>query len=1033
MNNKFKNAILLLILLSTTSLIFSNFESSFGLKVKLLENHTAIEIASDSDFSSLGFLGSGTESDPYIIEGYNITTTSTYGIYIHGSTVTAYFIISDCYIDAVSRGIYITGIANGIAVIENNTIVNNDEAGIYIDQTDNVNITDNTVLKNGKGIYLNYASYTLIDNNTCVSNTYSGIYVYTSSNYADITHNNCSYNEKGIYLQGSDGKVLNNTISYNDKNGIEFYYNAVRYVIANNTFESNQNYAISLTGTANNDIEISNNTLTNDGFFISPANDYANTISIEDNKINGKGVGYFVKQTSETITGDYSQIILINCSTIIIELNSFSQADTAIYMKDCTDCVVRKNTFVNNEINAIMINDDIDVQFSGNIIIENNTISGSNIAAQLGGVKEIIVNENVVEDCDKGFYINYEEQVNVSIFFGYNQFNNVIENAISVEKVVTNENIKDDLKIVGNQFTDITGAAIYLVCIENITIRYNSIEKVNTAIFIYGIYSSYTVSTALDISNNSIDTANYAFHLITFDSKTQTIIENNTIKNTATSISTSNIADVKISANVMSGTLEFDYSEKIEVINNELNDGGVVVSSSENVNISNNKMNSGNKAIKIFESANVTIKGNTISNYDSHAIDIYAIQGLNVIENEISNVAIGLELYADTARLLENIEVIGNSFVQVEKGIYSNSGHEIENITIKDNTIITLKELKTYGIYFMNSGGTNLEISDNNIMANEDCIWLYGIWTNAVIENNRMSGYSVDIRSRIIYLQGLDGATITNNTFINARDEDSLTYIGLMIYLGPSTTNTLVYNNYFLSLDAIINDVEIAMDDGTNNVWYNEASKTGNYWSNYNGSGTYGIEGSAGAIDLYPITFPDTDGDGLDDYIEEMIVGTDPNDEDSDDDGMPDGWELFNGLNPISKDGDGDLDDDGLNNVDEYTNNTDPNDEDSDNDGMSDGWEVENKLNPLVNDANEDSDNDGLTNIEEYWIGTDPNNVDTDGDGFTDKEERDEGTDPLNPNSHPEEPTTEKSPFLFFFGIMGIVTAVLFHNKRNKK
>ncbi|MCP4161124.1 MAG: hypothetical protein GY760_13710, partial [Deltaproteobacteria bacterium] len=46
---------------------------------------------------------------------------------------------------------------------------------------------------------------------------------------------------------------------------------------------------------------------------------------------------------------------------------------------------------------------------------------------------------------------------------------------------------------------------------------------------------------------------------------------------------------------------------------------------------------------------------------------------------------------------------------------------------------------------------------------------------------------------------------------------------------------------------------------------------------------------------------------------------------------------------------------------------------DSDSDGMPDGWEIINKLNPMFNDANIDSDNDGFINLHEYYANTDPN------------------------------------------------------------
>jgi len=47
--------------------------------------------------------------------------------------------------------------------------------------------------------------------------------------------------------------------------------------------------------------------------------------------------------------------------------------------------------------------------------------------------------------------------------------------------------------------------------------------------------------------------------------------------------------------------------------------------------------------------------------------------------------------------------------------------------------------------------------------------------------------------------------------------------------------------------------------------------------------------------------------------------------------------------------------------------------EDDDNDGMPDSWEIAHGLNPLVNDAHLDKDGDGFTNLREYLAGTNPN------------------------------------------------------------
>ncbi|MBI2208022.1 hypothetical protein HYU50_00850 [Candidatus Woesearchaeota archaeon] len=76
---------------------------------------------------------------------------------------------------------------------------------------------------------------------------------------------------------------------------------------------------------------------------------------------------------------------------------------------------------------------------------------------------------------------------------------------------------------------------------------------------------------------------------------------------------------------------------------------------------------------------------------------------------------------------------------------------------------------------------------------------------------------------------------------------------------------------------------------------------------------------------------------------------------------------------------------------------------DTDKDGIPDKWELQQGLDPNdPSDAEADFDKDGLTNLQEYTYRTDPNNADTDGDGASDKKEIDKGTDPLDPLSKPK-------------------------------
>ncbi len=96
---------------------------------------------------------------------------------------------------------------------------------------------------------------------------------------------------------------------------------------------------------------------------------------------------------------------------------------------------------------------------------------------------------------------------------------------------------------------------------------------------------------------------------------------------------------------------------------------------------------------------------------------------------------------------------------------------------------------------------------------------------------------------------------------------------------------------------------------------------------------------------------------------------------DSDEDGMYDQWEI-DCFGDLSHDGTADGDNDDLNDLQEYQNGTDPANPDTDGDNLPDKWEIENGLSPVDatgdNGRNGDYDNDGWSNYEEYTMGTDP-------------------------------------------------------------
>jgi hypothetical protein len=142
--------------------------------------------------------------------------------------------------------------------------------------------------------------------------------------------------------------------------------------------------------------------------------------------------------------------------------------------------------------------------------------------------------------------------------------------------------------------------------------------------------------------------------------------------------------------------------------------------------------------------------------------------------------------------------------------------------------------------------------------------------------------------------------------------------------------------------------------------------------------------------------FTDADNDGLSDYRENNILGTNPNSADSDSDGLDDFVELnTHSTDPLLSDSDSD----GLSDADEVNNySSDPLDSDSDDDSLLDGAEV----NTYSTDPNDtDSDDDQLTDADEVNTHqTNPNLSDSDSDGLNDyKELVTYSTDPLQSDS----------------------------------
>lgn len=191
--------------------------------------------------------GSGTESDPYIIEGLDINASAANGIEIQNAD--AHFIVRGCLVhdgrapyDHFYDGIHLENCVNG--TLDNNTWPNNG-IGIYLTSSSCTTLTENNCANNWNGMILDSSSNNTLADNECSNNVNYGMSL-ESSNGNTLTDNECSNNEYGVYLQYSSGNTISNNNCSNNGQGIYVRYDTNNNTITSNDCSSNGEYGIFL-------------------------------------------------------------------------------------------------------------------------------------------------------------------------------------------------------------------------------------------------------------------------------------------------------------------------------------------------------------------------------------------------------------------------------------------------------------------------------------------------------------------------------------------------------------------------------------------------------------------------------------------------------------------------------------------------------------------------------------------------------------------------------------------------------------------
>ncbi len=360
--------------------------------------------------------GSGTQSDPYVIENVFIDGGGTdYCLSIRNSFV--YFVLKNCTFINANNGVDLNIVVFG--TLQEGNYSNNFNSGVNLYGCAGILFIDNIIQ----------------------NNDFTGLNLY-NTNSSSFVNNQINYNlQIGINSMQSYG---------NNYSG--------------NIMRDNAMAALSIQGRFNT---FSNNLMYGTGLLIFPDSmEYYTTEDVDPtNLFNNKPV-YFYANEIGLGNDDFvnaGQILLYNCSNSIISNISLHDAVIGVYMVNCNNNIIQYNIISNGLIGIYLIgsnyieiyNNNITGQYNGAIYlsrsnfttIANNNIEHGQIGITISESSDGVISENRIINNDQGM------NVYASNFLIY--LNSFIQNTQHAVDYGTNN---WDNGTIGNYWDDYTGA-----------------------------------------------------------------------------------------------------------------------------------------------------------------------------------------------------------------------------------------------------------------------------------------------------------------------------------------------------------------------------------------------------------------------------------------------------------------------------------------------------------------------------------------------------------------------------------------------
>ena len=372
----------------------------------------------------------------------------------------------------------------------------------------NIIIHKNNISENYVGIEItlfnvgfNAESENFTVSNNTISLNIIGIKIKGSVNVT-LSENNITDNEQGLLVVNeSDPPVsfLFNFRSFTDilQNAVERLFNKKQENTRGITVLENNYLRFNMLGTYlyTSSISVRKNQLFGDCVYLGGSLSEALQIDIEENNlVNSKTIVIFKNLANKKITGEYGEVILVNCTNIELSV------DAIIEIVFCKNITIRNCNASNGDIGIFIV-------YSNKIIVEDNSIFNNDIGIYIYHSTNVIIRRNFLQNDGIWFDVPQSDVNTIEI----DETNLVNGKPVLVLKQENNVEIREDY-----------GEIVLIMC-SNVEIQTHScimlyssfgikINESNLSHNDFGIYSY--MSSAIDVLECTLTNNSFGISLI---------------------------------------------------------------------------------------------------------------------------------------------------------------------------------------------------------------------------------------------------------------------------------------------------------------------------------------------------------------------------------------------------------------------------------------------------------------------------------------------------------------------------------------